>query len=365
MKNKSNVCYMLIILNVYISVCCGNIGIPSLNDIRLTFFKNFDKVYCTFSACCNDRWISKNISGLQYDLSTRLHGQHLVQNTVLAHIKGHAWHSNPTKALVLSFHGLTGVGKNFVSRIIAENLYRDGLNSRFVHLISATKEFPHHDKDMLVKYKDTLKSWIEGNITYCERSMFIFDEVDKLPALLLDVVKPYVDYHEHLGRVNYRKAIFLFLSNEGGTEIGRLIYEHWMSGKPRDSFTLKDVENTILKASLNSKSESGFWHSQLISQHLVTAFIPFLPLEKGHVKKCIRDALIAKKYYSNVRDIPDETVDLVLKELTFYPKEQVYSSTGCKRVSEKVDLVMMDASKYDESHQHTEFDDSDKHTGEL
>ena len=41
--------------------------------------------------------------------------------------------------------------------------------------------------------------------------MFVFDEVDKLPHGLLDVIKPYLDYYEKLGGVDYRKAIFLFL----------------------------------------------------------------------------------------------------------------------------------------------------------
>ena len=41
--------------------------------------------------------------------------------------------------------------------------------------------------------------------------MFIFDEVDKLPSLLLDVIKPYLDHYAHLGGVSYRKAIFIFI----------------------------------------------------------------------------------------------------------------------------------------------------------
>jgi hypothetical protein len=59
--------------------------------------------------------------------------------------------------------------------------------------------------------QDQLRLWIESNIAICAQSMFIFDEVDKLPAKLLDVIKPYIDYYEHLAGVNYRKSIFIFL----------------------------------------------------------------------------------------------------------------------------------------------------------
>lgn len=45
----------------------------------------------------------------------------------------------------------------------------------------------------------------------CAQSLFIFDEIDKMPSGLIDTFKPYLDYHEHLNGVNYRQAIFLFL----------------------------------------------------------------------------------------------------------------------------------------------------------
>jgi len=82
-------------------------------------------------------------SGLKHDLSTLLHGQHLVKDTVIRSIHGHLRNPDPPKALVLSFHGWTGCGKNFVSKIIANNLFRLGMNSSFVHLYVSSYHFPH------------------------------------------------------------------------------------------------------------------------------------------------------------------------------------------------------------------------------
>ncbi|BFZ15119.1 hypothetical protein BsWGS_18158 [Bradybaena similaris] len=307
-------------------------------------YTSYDVLRCRFVPCCNDKWIIENITGLEIALTSKLHGQHLVQRTIIGHIKGHLWSQDPSKALVLSFHGLTGVGKNFVSSIIADNIYKGGMHSPYVHLISATKEFPH--LEMLPFYKDQLKSWIEGNVTICDRSMFIFDEVDKFPATLLDVVKPYMDYYEQLGGVVYRRTIFIFLSNTGGHDIAKLALERWQAGISRDSLELSDVEKTLLSSAINSDNHNGLWHSQLISSQLITAYIPFLPLEKIHVRKCIMDFLVSKKYHSNIRDIPSEVVDTIMKELTFYPPtEQIFSTSGCKRVVEKIDYVMMDSKK--------------------
>ena len=61
------------------------------------------------------------------------------------------------------------------------------------------------------------------------------------------------------------------------------------------------------------------------------------------MRSCIKDALINQNYFKNREGIPQTIVDSVMKELTFTPAtEQIYSATGCKRVAEKVDFVMVD-----------------------
>jgi hypothetical protein len=38
----------------------------------------------------------------------------------------------------------------------------------------------------------------------CDRSLFVFDEVDKMPKGVLDAVKPFLDYHEDINGVDFR-----------------------------------------------------------------------------------------------------------------------------------------------------------------
>ena len=38
----------------------------------------------------------------------------------------------------------------------------------------------------------------------CERSLFVFDEVDKIPNGVLDAVTPFLDYHEEIDGVDFR-----------------------------------------------------------------------------------------------------------------------------------------------------------------
>ena len=115
-----------------------------------------------------------NFADLSLTLQSKVYGQHLVIGPVLKHLKAHA-KKNPSKALVLSFHGWTGTGKNYVSKLAVHSTFRMGMKSKFVHLISATKEFPH--EEFLTEYKVLLLLYTELQI----RRVFLF-----LKCLFLD-----------------------------------------------------------------------------------------------------------------------------------------------------------------------------------
>lgn len=81
--------------------------------------------------------------GLESDLRVRLHGQHLASKLVLRAVKGYLELPHAGKALALSFHGWSGTGKNFVARMVVDNLYRDGMRSDCVRMFISTFHFPH------------------------------------------------------------------------------------------------------------------------------------------------------------------------------------------------------------------------------
>ncbi|XP_052795948.1 torsin-1A-like [Mya arenaria] len=300
-------------------------------------FSAFDVITCRFKECCNDRWISTNFTDLSHTLSSTLYGQHLVTEPVVKHLKGHA-RENPSKALALSFHGLTGTGKNYVSRIVAEKMFRKGMKSKYFHFISATREFPH--SDMISFYKDKLRDIIERAVKECPRSLIVIDEMDKMPPGVIDTIKPYLDFYEEIGGVDYRKSTFFFLSNTAGTDIAERTIKYWSEGIPRENIRLKEMEEVIRLPALNQK-ESGLWHSELITKNLISSYIPFLPLERKHVKQCIRDGLVQRGFYSTESVIPDSKVQEIADELKYYPQDlYAFSSTGCKRILDKITLVM-------------------------
>lgn len=105
--------------------------------IKKNIVKHVSLSYCSFFYCIffdmmnkdtnsmNRQMINKDIqfTALQSKLQNGLYGQHLAADIVSKHLKFHMTR-NPSKALALSFHGGPGTGKNYVSTILADNIFK-------------------------------------------------------------------------------------------------------------------------------------------------------------------------------------------------------------------------------------------------
>ncbi|XP_012695365.2 torsin family 1 isoform X2 [Clupea harengus] len=292
-----------------------------------------NKLYKYLYETCDVNWIRFNSSNLEVALNKELFGQHVASRVVLKTVTGYMQNPNPKKPLVLSLHGWTGTGKNLMSQLIAESIYHKGMESGFVHLFTATAHFQHQKH--LETYKEQLQMWVKGNVTKCPRSMFIFDEMDKMQPGLIDSIKPYLDYYDNLDGVSYRQAIFIFLSNAGGEKIAEVALNFWNAGQEREEIELKDLEMAITLSVFNNK-QSGFWHATLIDKHLVDVYVPFLPLEQKHVVQCGLAEMVARKMK------PDkEVVERMAQDLNYFPKEhRLFATQGCKVISSRLDYYI-------------------------
>ncbi|XP_062386157.1 torsin-1A-like [Sardina pilchardus] len=182
---------------------------------------------------------------------------------------------------------------------------------------------------------DQLKQWVKGNVSACPSSMFIFDEMDKMPTDLIDSIKPYLDYHGTIDGVSYGQAIFIFLSNSGGTEISKVALDFWKKGQNREEINLMDLEKDLTLSVFNNE-KSGFWRSSLISEKLVGFYVPFLPLEYKHLVECG----LAEMKARGMR--PDkDVVERMAKDYSFFPvEERIFSTQGCKMVSKRLDFYL-------------------------
>jgi len=289
-----------------------------------------DLVLCQVRECCRAPWIQPNVTSLEEKLAANVFGQHLVTSLVTRSVRAHLRKSNPGKALVMSFHGWTGAGKNFVTKWIAESLFKEGMSSKFVHLFISTLHFPHQDQADLYRLK--VQDWIRGNVTKCETSLFIFDEIDKMPEGMIDGIKPFIDHHHSVEGVNFRKAIFVFLSNTGGREITKETLRFWTEGKSREDLSYQHLEPLVNQGAFNELG--GLHRSAVIDSSLIDVYVPFLPLERRHIRQCVEKEGIERNI-----TIGEIEVEKIVNSLSYWPADsQLYSTTGCKRISSKFDL---------------------------
>ncbi|RZC39350.1 Torsin and/or AAA 5 domain containing protein [Asbolus verrucosus] len=338
MKFPTPVCRILVLLILQLSLSPVCLGFGFLAPVAVGVSSVVLGTICHFKECCSERGIPANFSGLEDALEKRLYGQHLVQDIVVNALRSH-WDGahKPQKALTLSFHGWPGSGKNYVTRFIVENMYAAGIKSNFVNQFIGRIHFPLQEN--VAQYQEDLYKWIKGNVTKCSKQLFIFDEVDKMPSQVLNVIKPMIDYREDVDGTDYRESVFIFLSNTGANLINEHFLDLWKKqGRKREDLKLKDFEMLISKGAFNE--EGGFHHSDTIKSNLIDHYVPFLPMERRHIKLCIIDEFKERK----VMNPQEEHINEAMEFIEWGPSaEKVFSTTGCKRISQKVGTIV---SKY-------------------
>lgn len=319
------------IIRILVLVLFGSIHDVFSWEFSLPKFKLSDAV-CLVKECCAGPHIPADFNALEKSLNERVFGQPLVKEVVSA-LRSH-FRFKSEKALTLSFHGWQGSGKNFVSSFIAESIYKYGMKSQFVHVFTGRIHFPQGGNVEL--YKRQLYSWLKGNITNCERQLFIFDEVDKMPPGVLNAIKPMIDYRNMVDGVDYTKAVFIFLSNTGASLINQQFLDYWKQGRNRNDLSLVDFEHLISQGAFNE--EGGFYRSDTIKDNLIDHYIPFLPMEEKHVRQCIGAEFKAR----GVDNPKVSHMDEVFNYIDFGPDpEKIFSKTGCKRISQKVGNIVV------------------------
>ncbi|KAM6297104.1 prosalusin [Aegotheles albertisi] len=287
---------------------------------------------CGFSADC-ECGFGPDLRGLEYGLAVSLVGQPLVRQQVMRGLRSFLENQHPVKPLVMSFHGSTGTGKTYVSSMLVHSLFPGGLRSPYVHQFSPLVHFPHAEH--IEQYKESLKRWIQGNLTVCGRSVFLFDEMDKMHPGLIDVIIPFLGPSWVVYGTNYRKAIFIFISNAGGEQINEMTLDLWRARKDREEISLQDLEPAISKAVFENP-QSGFWKSGIINDHLIDVVVPFLPLKRHHVKQCVVNELVQQGL-----EVRPDVVQEVADSIPYFPEEEkIFSSTGCKTVASRISFFL-------------------------
>lgn len=295
-----------------------------------------DNSICLYMECCNDRSIPYDIGKLQQSLSEQMFGQPLANeliNILSAHKEAINDESKANKkALVISLHGWSGVGKNYAVEMIANAIYRQGMNSKYVKLFMGKKDFGCHD---LEKKKQDLIAMLNTMVKKCPKSLIIFDEIHDMCPSVLDAIKPMFDHHKAVDGVDYRNSIFIFISNIGGNEISSNLLNLYEQGVQRNDVDFHNFEPIIRRVSY---FQGGFEKAATIAHHLIDHYIPFLPLEQHHVDMCARAGF--RKH--GILLPTDEMMADAMSVITYGPTENqpIFANNGCKRFTRHIPYVV-------------------------
>lgn len=301
--------------------------------------KSIDRYLCHLRECChaNDGTgyikYERGVDKLLDNFNSKVYGQPLIIKPIYKSLRAHVTDEAPKRPLVMYFAGWTGTGKTYVAKMIADNLFKEGTKSRFYRYISSSYHFPVsiHESQVL-KYRQKLLDMIRETVSQCERSLIVLDELDKLPAGVVDGLQPLLDYVEDIDGVQYNKAVFIFLSNTGADSLNKFAYKMYTEGKERHEISSRDVEETLILDSYNE--QGGLRQSALIRRYSIGVFVPFLPLQRDHVKMCVKDEIVNQRVETHDEDA---LIEEIADEMTYFPPDtMLYSKAGCKGVREKV-----------------------------
>ncbi|XP_049887457.1 torsin-1A [Pectinophora gossypiella] len=291
---------------------------------------------CRFTECCDSNYVPYDLDKLKLSLSQRMFGQPLVKElvTILHAHKDAVEAENKInkKALVISLHGWTGVGKTYAASMIADAIYKNGVHSKYVKIFMGKKDFDCTD---LERKKKELLDIVNKMVKNCPRSLFIFDEIHDMCPSVLDAIKPMVDHHQAVDGVDYRDSIFVFISNIGGQEIADNLLQLYTQGVKRNDVEFSDFEAVIRRTAYY---KGGFEKADLIARHLIDHYIPFLPLEQQHVERCA----LSEFRLNGVYDPSDEMMMDALSVITYGPSEDqpIFSNNGCRRFIKHIPYII-------------------------
>lgn len=271
-----------------------------------------------------------NIPKLKQKLKANVFGQHIAIDVLISAIEEYQSEENNNKTvrkpLVMSFHGWTGVGKNHIGKLIEEVAESPKMTSFLVPL-----HFAHSSMDSI--YGKNIDEWIKSNISRCGLTMFLIDEMDKASGSILTAFKTAI-LDMSTKKLENTAVIFIILSNSKSVKINDFLFRELSRGREREMISYEELLTVFQK-----ESDKEWYHNFLL-ENLIDVYVPFLPLAEEHVKQCIQRNLKVKG-----RQPDAALVSEIASELLYFTPPNLgtrFSLTGCKRVSDKVDLHLYD-----------------------
>ncbi|XP_030063634.1 torsin-4A [Microcaecilia unicolor] len=263
-----------------------------------------------------------DLDGLEKTLQREVFGQTIAMEIIMNLLKDYLATHVHNKPLVMSVHGPSGVGKSYIGRLLARH-FCSVMDGEFVLQYFVMHHCPANED--IFSCQLNLSSKISTIVSQAEIEekipVFIFDEVELMPPALLDTLNGFFQSNQTNEFLN---AIYVLISNIGGNEIVKYVLYN-ASSDILNSHSMSEDLISVVRSAL--QQYHPLWNS--------TDIVPFILLERSHIMHCFLDELMREGFY------PDSKyIETLARQINYYTTEdRQYSTTGCKQVGAKVNLL--------------------------
>ena len=139
----------------------------------------------------------------------KIYGQNAVVAQISTLIYSHLSNKSSQKALSILLCGSTGTGKTHLAYKVSEMLFKLGSHSKFFLHIQSNIHFINQKS--LAQNQEQLIQTLKRQIVKSPSSIFVIDEVDKLPKGFLDVMAPFLAHNGNFEGNVIKKCYFSYI----------------------------------------------------------------------------------------------------------------------------------------------------------
>lgn len=239
--------------------------------------------------------------------------------------------------VMISFHGGVGVGKSFTNQLIG-NYYFSDMSSCI-----STFSVPLHHSWPLDQIRNELTDWLTVKETSCPFQFHILNDLGSdTPCSVFSLIEESLS--EFLSKSSKHKHVIIAETDVAHLRIKQIALEYLETSKLEilniDHFA-DPIKRSWEAIDEFQRQKSGSEYNPKVGCHFTDLFklvhvsIPFMPLERHHVKLCVYD--IAQRRHLQVSL---NQVEWVADQVVYGPQSwPVFSSSGCKSVLEKLNIV--------------------------
>ena len=219
--------------------------------------------------------------------------------------------------------GWVGTGKSLVAKLIQDSFVAQSN----VHKFSV----PLHLSDMTNHYiLDDLTEKLEHS---CGPSLVILEDVDDGTLQAQKKLEEFVQKLASSPNYKDRRLLIVATMSTGGPTINKNMLQ-WIKSSTlrREDVSINHIKDVFDLANVELQLESA-----LVENGFQLTVVPFLPLTREHVTKClIREMLTQGGGLPSSQD-----TKLILDEMEYFSESfPVFAAAGCKRISGKVAFLL-------------------------